>query len=170
MEKTIRETRQMVIDQMLCNTTIPDGSLILEPSAGSGNLVEGILRINKNVTIHCSELNKELREELINKGFTVIGNDFLKIEPNPIYDFVFACPTYKNNIDIEHIMHMYEFVKPGGKLISLTYPLWVMNNGKKQVEFRKWLEDKHYGLRMLEDNSFVENYTTQPSMVIILLK
>lgn len=170
MEKTIRDTRKLVIEQMLFGININDNSLILEPSAGSGNLVEGILRKNKNVTIHCAELNKELRNTLIDKGFVVIGNDFLNINPNPIYDYVIACPTYKNNVDIIHIMHMFDFLKNGGTLISLTYPLWIMNNGENQTKFRKWLEDKNYTMKMLIDNSFVENYKTQPSIKLIIKK
>ena len=87
MEKTIRKTRKIVIDQMLGDINIPTRSLILEPSAGSGDLVEGILPyyVKGDNPIHCVELNKELRETLINKGFTVIGSDFLQLKPNPIF-------------------------------------------------------------------------------------
>lgn len=161
----------MVIDQMVNNTSYFDGfPLILEPSAGTGDLVEGILSINPNVKIDCIELNKEHRNELRKKGYNVIGNNFLTEKPNPIYDFVIACPTYKDNIDVEHIMHMYEFIKPGGMVISLTHPAWTTQNSERQVNFRKWLTDKSYWLKMLEDNSFVENYKTQPSSVIYIYK
>lgn len=170
MEQTIRKTRQMVIDQMLSGVNIPDGSRILEPSAGSGDLVEGIYNYNSKVDVDCVELNKTLRESLYDEGYNVIGKDFLNLKPNPIYDFVIACPTYKDCIDTEHIMHMYEFLKPNGKIISLTHPIWTIKNFYREWSFRKWLEDKDYSMKMLHDKSFVEEYETQPSMVITIIK
>ena len=160
----------MVIDQMLKGLYLRDGKLILEPSAGSGDLIEGIYNSNSQVIVHCAELNKELKAELLREGYIVIGSDFLAMTPNPIYDYVIACPTYRDNIDIEHIIHMYEFVKPGGTIISLTHPAWTTHNSERQVKFRKWLEDKNYSMKMLKENSFVENYETQPSMIISIYK
>jgi len=170
MEKTIRKTRQIVIGQMLDGINIPNGSLILEPSAGSGDLVEGIYNHNSQSIVHCVELNRELKTELLREGYFVIHSDFLAMTPHPIYDYVIACPTYKNNVDVEHIMHMYDFLKPGGTVISLTHPAWTTHNSEKQTFFRIWLEDKTYSMKMLFDNSFVENYETQPSMIITIHK
>ena len=170
MEKTIRKTRPLVIAQMLKGALITEHSKILEPSAGSGDLIEGILKRFPLVDIDCIELNKELRDTLKSKGYNVIGNDFLKKEPSPIYDYVIACPTYKDNIDVEHIMHMYEFLKPGGEIISLTHPAWTIQNSSRQQDFREWLYDKEYAIKMLQDCSFVENFEAQPSAVIVIYK
>lgn len=170
MEKTIRKTRPIVINQMIGNVIFQNGSRILEPSAGTGDLAQGILEHNPDIILDCIELNKEFRETLIEKGFNVIGSDFFQLQPNPIYDFVIATPTYKNNIDIEHIQHMYEFLKVGGKIISLTYPAWLTSDVSSSANFRTWLLDKNYSMRMLKDNSFVENYKTQPSLIITITK
>lgn len=168
--KTIRTTRRLVIDQMLDGVQLTNRD-VLEPSAGSGNLAEGILKAFPYVSsLDCVELNKELRTELLRKGFTVVGNDFLQFQTEKKYDFIIATPTYKNNVDIEHIMHMFNFLKPGGKIVALTYPEWAMKNGEHQVRFRKWLETKRYSMKMLKDMSFVENYKTQPSMIITIRK
>lgn len=170
MEKTIRTTRQLVIDQMLDGVQLT-GRDVLEPSAGSGNLADGILKASPFVqSLDCIELNQELREELIRKGYTVVGKDFLKFQTEKKYDYIIATPTYKNNVDIEHIMHMFNFLKPDGKIVALTYPEWTMKNGEHQVRFRKWLETKNYSMKMLKDNSFVENYKTQPSVIITIRK
>ena len=155
-EKTIRETRQMVVDQMIGNIIIPDNSFILEPSAGSGNLAKGILAKNFTANIDCIELNKEKRELLKKNGFNVIGSDFFGTIIEAKYDFVIAAPPFKNNIDLLHIERMYECLKPGGTIISLTFPAWVMQNLPHHKRFRKWLEDKEYTICMLKDFSFVE--------------
>jgi len=170
MEKTIRQTRKIVVDQILkeCHLTEPND--ILEPSAGSGDLVDEILKIYPHLSFDCIELNKELREQLIKKGYNVVGEDFFKFKTTKLYDYIIATPTYKDNIDVEHIMHMYNFLKKGGIIVSLTYPQWTFKNSERQVKFRKWLEDKNYYMKMLKDNSFVENYETQPSMIIKIIK
>ncbi len=58
-------------------------------------------------------------------------------------------------------MHMYEFLKTNGQIISLTHPIWTMYNEDIHIKFREWLKDKHYSMKMLEDNSFIENYNTR---------
>lgn len=170
MEKTIRKTSQSVINQMIGNVIFQNGSRILEPSAGSGDLAQGILEHNPDVLLDCVELNKELRETLINKGFNVIGEDFLQLKVNEIYDFIIAAPTYKNNIDVVHIMHMFNHLKVGGTIISLSHPAWITGDCSSQKYFREWLLDKDYSMRMLKDNSFVEKYMTQPSLIMTITR
>ena len=99
------------------------------------------------------------------KKCPVENTEFHRNEPHKVWAW-----RNKNNVDIIHIMHMFDFLKNGGTLISLTYPLWIMNNGENQTKFRKWLENKNYTMKMLIDNSFVENYKTQPSIKLIIKK
>lgn len=169
-DKTIRMTRQMVIDQMLAHCSDLNGLDILEPSAGSGNLVEGILRAYPTANVDCVELNKDRRDFLRSKGLTVVGSNFFQYNPVKKYDYIIACPTYKDNVDVKHIMRMYTMLKEGGYIISLTSPYWTIRNSDVQVEFREWLEDKSYSMVMLKDKSFVEEYETQPSMIIKIKK
>jgi hypothetical protein len=172
MEKTIRKTSADVVRQILQECRFDTEVSILEPSAGSGDLVDLIQYdcLFTRFDIDCVELNKELRDQLRDKNYNVVGEDFLKFNTKKRYDYVIACPTFKDNIDVEHIMHMYRFVKIGGRVISLTSPHWTTKNSTRQVAFREWLKDKHYHLKMLPDNSFVEDYKTQPSMIINIIR
>ena len=173
MQKTIRETRQIVIDQMLKEVDLTYGMAILEPSAGVGNLANGILRAQPelNVTnIDCIELNGDMCKILREQGFKTIHGDFLKIKPTRKYDLVIGCPTYKDNVDMEHIIHMYSFLWEGGTLVALTHPCWTVENSERQKQFRSWLSDKNYHMKMLTDMSFVEEYETQPSMILRIEK
>lgn len=170
-EKTIRNTRLRVVISLLKHCyVITNKTEILEPSAGSGDLADGIRKYHPNVSIDCVELNKEKREILKEKGYNVVGEDFFKFDTEKRYDYIIATPTYKNNVDVNHIMDMYHFLKKGGSIVSLTSPYWTVRNNENQVAFRKWLEDKDYYTEMLPDKSFVENYETQPSMVIKITK
>jgi len=168
--ETIRLTRQIVIDQMLKDLDLWETD-ILEPSAGYGDLADGIKKKEPNCRIDCIELNRERHNELVSRGYWEAKcADFLKVTPTKLYDFVIATPTYKDNVDVEHIMHMYDFLKPEGKIISLTYPAWIMGESERQVRFRTWLKDKKYSMKMLEDFSFIENYKTQPSIIMEIIK
>lgn len=176
--KFIRETSIDVVRQMLEFHPIPFGSKVLEPSAGKGILLDHITTILKGhksyvPVTQCVELNKENREILKEKGYDVVGEDFLKLKPSDIeglYSYIIATPTYKNNVDLEHIMHMYRFLYRGSTLISLTYPSWTTQNTPLQIRFREWLSDKDYQMKMLIDESYVENFKTQPSMMIKITK
>jgi len=171
--KTIRETSESVVKQMLEFCPVQISSSVLEPSAGSGVLLDHLKNIlqDKSLDIDCVELNKERQEILKLKGYNVIGEDFLTLNPIKHYEYIIATPTYKENIDVEHIMRMYDrFLMFGGELVSLTHPAWTTQNSDRQRKFRNWLKDKEYSMVMLEDNSYMENYDTQPSMIIKIKK
>ena len=118
---------------MLYNISLRDGSSILEPSAGVGLLADGILRKNPNVHVECVELNKACCEELKKKGYNLVGSDFLRFEPTKLYDYVIAAPTFKDSVDVEHIMKMCD------SLYSLYYNFSIeeVNNLSMQYEFFK---------------------------------
>ena len=105
------------------------------------------------------ELNKELIEKA-HKELTeyshFIKGDFTEIDFLHDFDRIIAAPPFKSNIDVVHIQHMYKILAKGGKLVSLTAPLWTVNNEPHQVEFRKWLQGKKYSIKMLPDNTFME--------------
>lgn len=155
---------------MLHNISLRDGASILEPSAGVGLLADGIIRKNPNVALDCVELNKECQEELKKKGYNLVGSDFFRFTPDKLYDYVIGAPTFKDNIDVEHIKKMYECTRGNGHIVSITSPYWLTGNTERQVNFRKWLEDKTYSLEMLPDFSYIENGETVPTAIIHIEK
>ena len=176
----MRDTTEFVAEKIVTsNNTEYDPSrdyLILEPSAGVGFLVNYIKhffekRICSNkFIIDCIELNKEKFDTLIKNFPTAIHGDFLKLDIQKQYDLIIAAPPFKGNIDLEHIMKMYNSLKNGGELISLTSPYWFTNNETLQVKFREWLADKSYKISMLPDMSFSERGKTVPTAIISIYK
>jgi hypothetical protein len=65
---------------------------------------------------------------------------------------------------------MYSHLDNGGRIISLTSPYWMIENSNRQVNFRKWLQDKDYKIKMLPDNLFMEDGKTVPTCIIIIRK
>ena len=65
---------------------------------------------------------------------------------------------------------MYDKLKPGGTLASITSAHWVFGSEKKCVEFRAWL-DKVGGKKYeIEEGAFKESGTGIKTMAIVITK
>ncbi len=169
--KTIRDTPEHVAKLILKEADIAYVDTILEPSAGDGRILDILqARYDHKLNIDAVELNKEKCDKLVEKGYNAFNMDFLNFNTKDFvhqkYTKIIAAPPFKDNIDLKHIMHMYEMLKYPGTLVSLTTPYWLTNNESHQVEFRKWLKGKSYTLTMLLDNSFMEKGKTVPTAII----
>lgn len=181
------ETSQYTINRILKHlplSTFTDGRKpqVLEPSAGRGKLAKAIL-LKRDVDVICCELNKNNRDYLAEKGFRIVGSDFLTrnfnswsenevfgfyVKGRLEFDYVVAVPPYWDNIDCIHIQKMYDVCKKGGKVISLTLPHWITGFFEVQREFRQWLQGKDYSLEILPDED--ESYLNAPKAIIVINK
>ena len=168
--KTIRETSNQVIERLLKNFYIREGEKVLEPSAGYGLLADGIREKYPNVDLECVELNQTCKDTLKEKGYNVVGSDFFLFNPSYQYDYVIGAPNFRGNIDCKHVMKMYELLKLNGIVSSIMSPYWMTGDSELQINFRKWLEDKHYNITILSDNTFMEDGKTVPTIIIQIRK
>lgn len=130
----------------LMQVAMPEpGDKILEPEAGNGALVRAANRFISGLQIDCCEVNPICQKELKRQGFKLVGDDFLKYQPGPVYETIIANPPFKEWF--EHFYHMYECLKPG-------CPLYII--APKGVEFRK--DRKHNEWREFMDEKFDEWY------------
>ena len=92
---------------------------VLEPSAGSGGMVEVIQEFTNNVT--AVELNGGFYMQLCTQHRDVerYRKDFLRLTPNQLglFDHIIMCPPPDSTI---HIQHANKFLKPGGSLMALV--------------------------------------------------
>jgi protein-L-isoaspartate O-methyltransferase len=111
---------------------VHDGHRVLEPSAGTGNLIAAIA--DANVAVTAVEINADLcwhlRRTFENVG--VVDVDFLQWQSPVLFDRVIMNPPFKNGVDRKHIDHALQFLKPGGRLVS------VLAAGPRQ---REWFEN-----------------------------
>lgn len=89
-----------------------------------------------------------------------------RIEASASYNVVAAVPPYKDSMDCTHIKHMYDFLVPGGKLISYTLPIWATGGFTIHRDFRGWLHQKDFRIEFLED----ESYVNCPKALLIITK
>lgn len=105
-----------VIDRMLVETDIA-GKYILEPSAGSGNIVDALNARGAQQVIAC-EIDERLRKVLSGKC-EIIGDDFLNVRAEQIshIDTIVMNPPFSSAE--KHILHAYEIAPGGCEIIAL---------------------------------------------------
>ena len=71
----------------------------------------------------------------------VTQGDFLDMQPTPRYDRVVMNPPFAaGNLDIDHVLHAYEFLKPGGRLIAIMSASVEFNDSVKARSFREMVK------------------------------
>lgn len=130
---------------------------ILEPSAGKGDIAEAIAgrmaydmafsRVEHfRSSIHCVELEPELRATLSGMGYRIVGDDFLKFDPDgERYDLIVMNPPF-STAD-KHLLHAWDILRGGD--IACLLPAAMLNN--QHTSSRRLLAT------IIEENGSVEN-------------
>jgi len=113
-------TPQDVAERMVELADIQPGQRVLEPSAGTGNLLKAMPNVRPEGEVVAVELNQQLAALLDEQADQTICGDFLAQNGNlGTFDRVVMNPPFKDGVDIQHIRHAWTMVKPGGKLVAL---------------------------------------------------
>lgn len=114
------ETTGTALQTLVEAAQIERGMTVLEPSAGSGNVVAAC--IEKGARVSAVEIQIELYERLLGSGAeTIHGVDFLglrSVSP-PYFDRVVMNPPFARQADLTHVLHALDFLKPGGRLAAI---------------------------------------------------
>lgn len=93
---------------------------ILEPSAGTGDLISAIAKNDRNFdgrSVDCAEIDHELQEVLKGHGFRIVADDFLNYHPFTRYDAIVMNPPFSQGA--RHLLHAIELQKHGGQIVCL---------------------------------------------------
>lgn len=128
-------TPDHLAERMAQLAEIEAGQSVLEPSAGTGQLLKAVqaLGFNGAVKLHACELNLKLSDTLAHKfqGVPIYPGDFLERtawELGAPFDRIVMNPPFENGADIKHIQHALAMLKPGGRCVAICA------NGPRQVE------------------------------------
>ncbi len=147
--------------------------LVLEPSAGRGAIVKAIHRAHNRMKVFCYELMDQNTIELLKIGtgsLTILGNDFLENKNDYLFDRIIANPPFAKNQDIDHVMHMYKHLKNGGRLVSIMGKGWTFREGKKEKEFRSFVENVSAVVQDVEKGAFKSSGTMVETVIVIIDK
>jgi len=169
------ETPKQIVETMIDMAGGVLYGTILEPSAGMGAIATGILdRIgDEYASLYMIEKNHERCEFLTNNFKTslqrsvfVIESDFKDVMLPGMFDFILMNPPFEQGQDIDHVEHAYQFLKPGGILVSVMSEGVFFRSDKKAVNFRVWLERAGGVAHQLPPGSFKESGTGANSRVV----
>ena len=110
-------TPPQVIDEMLKMSDV-GGKIVLEPSAGTGNIVDWLNSHGAQRVLTC-EINDKFRQILARKS-EVIGSDFLQLRPEQISHIGMIVMNPPFSTIRKHILHAWEIAPSGCEIISLT--------------------------------------------------
>ncbi len=148
---------------------INEDDVILEPSAGQGallNLITGY--IHKEVD--SCELMEENATILRQKEYNVVASDFLTYNPEKRYTKIIANPPFASNQDIDHVLHMYELLSPGGMIVTIMSTHFTFSKNKKETQFRKWLKTVEHTLEEIESGAFQKSGTMVKTCLVTITK
>lgn len=166
-------TPDKVCDHLLGDLHLRTGETVLEPSAGTGNIVKRLLA--KGVTVHAIEIDPERASVLRgikHPRLTVSNDNFLTTTPRPVYDYVVMNPPFYGTHWMEHVMHAFDFLKERGTLVAVLPVTAEIGETSKHETFRKWATEHggSYPFRDLPPESFAESGTRVNTVILRVRK
>ena len=109
---------------------------VLEPSAGTGNLLRAIINAEPTARIHAVEINHALCDALpsgLTEDDQVLCQDFLTCTVEQLGRFreIVMNPPFHNGADVAHIKHALQFLECDGVLVGIC-----ANGPRQQAELR----------------------------------
>jgi predicted RNA methylase len=147
---------------------IGPGMLVLEPNAGRGMLAN--LAHAKGGLLTCVEVKGKYVDELRRAFGDVRHADFLTIQRRhlPEFDRVVMNPPFDQGRDIDHVMHAFRFLKPGGRLVAVMAAGVEFREDQKTRDFRATVERSGGRFHDLPARSFEESGTNVNTVLCVM--
>lgn len=140
-------TAQPLAEKVVSMADIKPGTRVLEPSAGQGGLADEIAKLtgSKNLVV-CLELQESNVAVLRQKGYTASQCDFAILPANSgTFSRIVMNPPFERQQDIIHVLKAWDYLKEGGRLVSIMSPGFTFRQDRRATEFRDFVaEHGHY--------------------------
>lgn len=169
------ETPPELAKRLVEAAEIKAGDKVLEPSAGTGNLVRATP--DWAGWVYACEINPAhfdpLRTATARWGTAAstvcCPVDFLQLRPSDLrapLDVVVMNPPFAKQADIDHVLHALTFLRPGGRLVAIMSASTLFRTNNKAVKFRKMIEDLGGEFEALLDGSFLASGTATSTVML----
>lgn len=146
------------------------GDRILEPSAGNGNLANAVHALTGDFVEVCELMPENLKHLNKLSSCKILCEDFLKLPATEQFDRIIANPPFCKGQDISHVLKMWDHLKAGGRLVTITAPGWTFRDDQKHFDFRQWLQDVNADVEELPEGTFKESGTMIKAMLVAVDK
>lgn len=161
-----------VVDELLQLAQLEPGMRVLEPSAGRGAIVRGLLDAGCRVrAVELMDSNVRFLREL---DCSITQRDFLETHVSHeteggLFDAVVMNPPFANFQDIAHVMHATYFLKPGGRLVSVMSAGVKWKTDRYSTQFREYVAQ--FGEFVdLPAGAFKESGTDVNTVIVVITK
>lgn len=143
------ETPLDIAKKLVDMADITDGEKILEPSAGHGRIASLMPGCD------CIELNVDNRTHLNEKGYNIVGEDFMSFKGD--YDVIVANPPFTKQQDIDHVNRMLDIAKR--RVVSIMSSSILFRTNKKTLDFMDRIKGLGSSIEELPEKTFAESGT-----------
>lgn len=158
------------------------GRRVLEPSAGTGNLLKAIidsatgadccrtvaveidprlctlLEQQRNLTLYANEGNHK-----------IVCGDFLQCNGDlGTFDRIVMNPPFADGQDMRHVEHALHMLKPGGRLVAVMSPGFTFRQDRQATAFRAMIEERGGVVEPLPDDSFKDSGTGVRTVLVTI--
>jgi protein-L-isoaspartate O-methyltransferase len=157
-------TPPSLADRMVELANIQPGQRVLEPSAGTGRIIDAIRRKAHGYAITAVELNCNLahRLRMVDCVDDTHQADFLECNGNlGQFERILMNPPFANADDIKHITHALTMLKPGGRLVAIC-----ANGPRQQDKLRPIVEDMRGTWEELPPDTFTSAGTSVRTVLL----
>ena len=158
---------------------IREDDFILEPEAGTGNLLK---LLPKGTSITANEMRESRRQDLEKNipNAKTLGEDFLELTKGDVgaTDVVLMNPPFERQlgdggvgpIDAAHVRHAFDMLDEGGRLVSLMGEGVFFRTAEKDTEFRQWLNEQGATVIRMPNDTFKKSGTSVRSRLVVIDK
>lgn len=162
-----------VADLLVSVAQIGKSHTVLEPSAGTGNLMDAVLRVSPQSTLFYCEINCFLLDILHQKydgqsNIHFAGRDCLELDTSKRFDRIIMNPAFEGGQDVAQVLHLYELLKRKGFLISILGDGAFRRSDHKAKDFQQLLSTKGEVIKDLDPATFKSSGVNVRSKIIRL--
>lgn len=159
-------TPEDLLHQILSGVSL-SGQVILEPSAGSGNIVDYCHQFGAKKILAC-EIDERLRK-ILNGKCKLISNDFMTVTSDQIshIDMIIMNPPFSK--DVQHISHAFKIAPAGCTIIAQCNAETLKNRYSSYREELKSIIDQYGSYYFIKDAYKQAERTTDVEIAIITI-
>lgn len=158
--KDLYPTPEKIIDKMLCDLDFTMIKSILEPSAGTGNIVDALRKKEESATryytkisfdIDCIESDQNLQHILKGKNHRVVYDDFLTYSTMKEYDAIIMNPPFSNGC--KHLLKALEMQKRNGGAVVCLLNAETLKNlcTNERIDLQRKLTEYNAKIEFIQD-------------------
>jgi protein-L-isoaspartate O-methyltransferase len=154
-----------IVERVLELADIKPGMSVLEPSAGHGAIAAEVAK--RGAVVDMCELLPANVEKLRSLSLNGILReaDFLTIPPTQTYDAICMNPPFAKQADIKHVMHAHQFLKPGGRLVSVMAAGVIFRSDRLTTAFKEFVEQQGGSIEELPEGAFKSSGTMVKTVI-----